>query len=175
MKLKDKELCIKNAEVKDAVILAKWWNDGKVMAHAGFPDGLHISVSEIEEKLKTDSDEKGRRLIIEYADKPIGEMNYSNKGDHIASIGIKICEESCQEKGLGRRCLSLLIRELFDEGYEKIVLDTDLENKRAQHVYELLGFQKVSINFDSWKDQRGMSRSSVDYELKEKDFINHLK
>lgn len=32
-------LTIRNATVEDAVLLSAWWNDGKIMAHAGFPNG----------------------------------------------------------------------------------------------------------------------------------------
>ena len=34
-----KNLTIRSAVAEDAPLLAKWWNDGAVMAHAGFPDG----------------------------------------------------------------------------------------------------------------------------------------
>ncbi len=51
-------------------------------------------------------------------------------------------------------------------GYDVIKLDTNLENKRAQHVYEELGFRRIRVNIDSWKDQLGRDQSSVDYELK---------
>ena len=40
-------LRIRNAAAKDAAQLAAWWNDGRVMAHAGFPNGLGISAEEI--------------------------------------------------------------------------------------------------------------------------------
>ena len=60
-------------------------------------------------------------------------------------------------------------------GYEKIVLDTNLNNKRAQHVYESLGFRKLRVNMDSWKDQLGRWQSSVDYELIPEDFKNYAK
>ena len=71
-----------------------------------------------------------------------------------------------QNRGIGKLVLSLFIKGLFEElGYDKICLDTNLNNKRAQHVYEQLGFQKVRVNLDSWKDQLGNLQSSVDYEL----------
>ena len=57
--------------------------------------------------------------------------------------------------------------------YSKIVLDTNLKNTRAQHVYESLGFRKVRTNIDAWTDQTGRPQSSVDYELLEKDFVNY--
>ena len=175
MKIEYKDIQIRNAEQKDSTQLEKWWNDGKVMAHAGFPLGLGITAEEIAESLARDSDDTRRRLIIEYRNTPIGEMNFRNRGNGIAEIGIKICEEDYQEKGLGRNCLSLLIKELFQKGYQKIVLDTNEKNTRAQHVYELLGFRKLRINKESWKDQLGNPQSSVDYELLREGFDDYTK
>ena len=90
MKITYDNLTIRNAAKEDAGTLAAWWNDGNVMAHAGFPLGLSLSVNDVAESLKKDSDETGRRLMIEESGQPIGEMNYKNKGDGVAQIGIKI-------------------------------------------------------------------------------------
>lgn len=175
MFIQNNNLRIRNATFDDAYILCKWWNDGKVMAHAGFPKGLDTSEEIIIQQLKEDTDEIHRRLIIEVDEFPIGEMSYRNKGNAIAEIGIKICDFSKQEKGYGRKFLSMLINTLFkDLGYKKIILDTDLNNIRAQHVYEKLGFKKMRVNVDSWKNQVGEYMSSIDYELEEKDFINYF-
>ena len=159
------DICIRNAEPSDCVQLAAWWNDGQVMAHAGFPLGLNTTAEEIAQKISTDSDTTRRRLIIEYQGQPIGEMNYRLLEDRTAEIGIKICLEAYREKGIGRTALSLLIRALFEKGAEKIVLDTNLQNTRAQHVYETLGFRKTGVRIDSWRDQLGALQSAVDYEL----------
>ena len=170
MYLQYRDLAIRNAVSADVPLLVKWWNDGAVMVHAGFPNGLHTTVEAETEQLLQDSDETGRRLIIEHDGIPIGEMCYRNRGEKEAVIGIKICEPAKQEKGLGRILLSMLI--FTEYGYEKIVLDTNLKNVRAQHVYELLGFQKLRVNIDSWRDQTGILQSSVDYELTKENFIN---
>ena len=58
-------------------------------------------------------------------------------------------------------------------GFTKIVLDTNLKNLRAQHVYELLGFQKIRVNHNAWRDQLGEWQTSVDYELIPQDFRDH--
>lgn len=175
MRLEYRDLVIRNAESTDADILCRWWNDGAVMAHAGFPKGLGTNPEKIRTDLLTDSDETRRRLIVEFKRNPIGEMCYRNEGNEVADIGIKICEPEYREQGLGRKLLSMLIGELFRCGYERIVLDTDLQNTRAQHVYETLGFRKVSVNVDSWKDQLGNLRSSVSYELTEAEFVDFAK
>lgn len=173
MLLKYKNLTIRNAVVEDAEQLAAWWNNGKIMAHAGFPNGIGQTTEEIAASLKNDTDETNRRLIIEIEQIPAGEMNYRNKGENIAEIGIKICDFSFQNKGLGKILLSMLIASLFDSmGYQKIILDTNLKNTRAQHVYEELGFKKIRVLENSWKDQLGQLQSSVDYELYPKDFVS---
>jgi len=93
MLLQFRNLTIRNATVKDADLLASWWNDGKIMAHAGFPNGTGETASEIAEKIKKETDED-RRLIIELDKRPIGEMGYGRESEDTVEIGIKICEFS---------------------------------------------------------------------------------
>lgn len=111
---------------------------------------------------------------MEYDGKPIGEMNYRNLGNGITETGIKICDFSKQEKGLGRILLSMLFHSLFHEyHYKKIILNTNLNNTRAQHVYELIGFKQTKIAYDSWRNQNGELQSQVCYELTEHDFTSY--
>jgi len=169
-----KDIVIRNAESKDCEQLAAWWNDGTIMAHAGFPNGLGITAETIRQKIASDRDDQRRRLIIEYCGKSIGEMSFSVYDGTKFEIGIKICDGSYQEKGLGRIILSLFIDSLFRQGASLIFLDTNLKNTRAQHVYELLGFRKLRVNENSWQDQLGSWQSSVDYELTKEDFHSFL-
>ena len=173
MLLQYKNLTIRNASIKDADLLSSWWNDGKIMAHAGFPYGIGETTNEISEKIKKDTDEN-RHLIIELNKRPIGEMSYGKKGEDTVEIGIKICDLSEHDKGYGKILLSMLISSLFqDMGYKKIILDTNTNNKRAQHVYEELGFTKLRVNENSWKNQLGELQSSIDYELCHENFVNY--
>lgn len=175
MLVKYNELTIRNAEAGDAAQMTAWWNDGAVMAHAGWPNGLGTTVEKVTAELAAYTDDTKRRLIIEIDGMPAGEMSYRNLNDGSVEIGIKICDSSKQEKGHGRKLLSMMISELFSMGYEKIVLDTNLNNKRAQHVYESLGFEKVKVHEQAWKDQLGQWQGSVDYELEPQNFINYAK
>ena len=211
MYIHNSNLTIRDATSDDAVQLAEWWNDGEVMAHAGFPLGLGTTAEKVAESLKLDRDDTRRRLIIEVDSVRVGEMSYrrvdaaesntaadagnndkasdpyaarnaGNESDPhtarndgtplapTAEIGIKICDPASQNRGIGKRLLCMLISELFRMGYEKIILDTNLNNTRAQHVYERLGFRRLRVNVDSWRDQLGEPQSSVDYELRPSDF-----
>ena len=162
-------LLIRDAVTADAQQLTVWWNDGAVMSHAGFPLGLGTTEEKVIAGLGNG------RLVLEENERLIGEACYRKVGEGIAEIGIKICETDCQNRGLGRIILSMLISWLFEQGFEKIVLDTNLTNKRAQHVYESLGFRKLRINYDSWTDQLGNKQSAVDYELTEDSFVDFRK
>lgn len=223
MYIHNSNLTIRDATADDAEQLAEWWNDGEVMAHAGFPLGLGTTAEKVAESLKLDRDDTRRRLIIEVDSVRVGEMSYrrvdavesntaadagnndkasdpyaarndgnesdlqaarnaGNESDPhtarndgtplapTAEIGIKICDPASQNRGIGKRLLCMLISELFRMGYEKIILDTNLKNTRAQHVYERLGFRRLRVNVDSWRDQLGRLQSSVDYELRPSDF-----
>ena len=169
MQMQYKNLTIRDAVAADAAQLAAWWNDGAVMAHAGFPNGLGTTVEEVIAGLGNG------RHVLEEGERLIGEACYRKVGEGVAEIGIKICETDCQNRGLGRIILSMLISWLFEQGFEKIVLDTNHTNKRAQHVYESLGFRKLRVNVDSWTDQLGNKQSAVDYELTEDNFIDFRK
>jgi RimJ/RimL family protein N-acetyltransferase len=170
MHLVNNNLVIRTATLDDANILCQWWNDGKVMAHAGFPNGLGTTVDNIEELLSYDT--SSRRFILEIDSIPVGEMNYSKVGEQIAEIGIKICDFTQQERGHGTKFIKVLINYLFYEaGFNKIILDTNANNKRAQHVYENIGFKKLATNNDAFKNQLGDLQSLIDYELNKSDYI----
>lgn len=175
MYLEHDKIVIRNATPEDAAQLCKWWNDGEVMAHAGFPQGLGISEAQVIEKILAETDDTTRRHMIVSDGLAVGEMNYRQLDADTCEIGIKICEKDRQNRGMGRVVLSMFIDGLFHQrGYKKILLDTNLNNLRAQHVYELLGFRKLRVNMDSWKDQLGRTQSSVDYELTEEHFVSYV-
>ncbi|MDF2942875.1 MAG: hypothetical protein K0S01_1733 [Herbinix sp.] len=162
-------LAIRLVTTEDAVILCKWWNDGAIMEHAGFPNGLNTNEDKIIEQIMNEEDNH-RRLIIEIDSNPVGEMNFRIT-NNIAEIGIKICNCTYQEKGHGSKAIKLLIEYLFlDKKVQKIVLDTNLKNTRAQHVYEKIGFTKVRVNMNAWQDQIGVMQSVVDYELHKEEY-----
>lgn len=163
-------IVIRNATACDAHLLCTWWNDGKIMAHAGYPYGIGCTEQEILKNLLTDTD-YNRRLIVEVNGIPAGEMNYRTIAEGTAELGIKICNSSQQNKGLGTLSLTLLINDLFTNlKYDAIVLDTNAKNTRAQHVYEKLGFRKVALHLNSWKNQLGEWQSSIDYKITKAEF-----
>lgn len=149
MNITYEKIQIRNAEKKDALQFVTWWNDGEVMAHAGFPNGTNTSIQEVESLLSKNNEQR-RNLIIEYDHTCIGEMVYIKRSAEIVEIGIKICVKEYQNRGLGKMILCLFINSLFQKyHFKKIVLDTNQNNMRAQHVYESLGFKKTGMRVNA--------------------------
>ena len=111
MYLESGKLKIRNATAKDAEKLCSWWNNGAVMAHAGFPNGIGTSAKEVAESIKRDND-LNRRLILELESVAIGEMNYRTTAERTAEIGIKICDANMQNRGYGTTFIKMLINYL---------------------------------------------------------------
>ncbi len=176
MYIEKNNLLIRSAVNDDAEILTSWWNDGKIMAHAGFSNGLKTNKEDVLTQISNNLKGLSQRCIIEISNERIGECSYRLKDDY-AEIGIKICDTNFQNKGYGTKLLKIVINFIFTDKsinntckINRVILDTDLENVRAQYVYEKLGFKKIRTNIDSWKNQLGVSRSSIDYELTLEDY-----
>lgn len=175
MNIKYKEITIRTAVEHDAYTLLKWWNDGNVMAHAGFPNGLNETVESINNVITHNKERMFELCIIEFNDIPIGEINYRKIDEDTVEIGIKICDFSYQNKGYGKIILSLFIDTLLNNlNFKKIILDTNLNNVPAQKLYHSIGFKQVRINKDAWKNQLGELQSSIDYELDQISFKSYL-
>ncbi|SHJ15674.1 GNAT family N-acetyltransferase [Lutispora thermophila] len=178
MRIQKDNIVIRSAIIDDAIQLNKWWNDGKVMEHAGFPNGLGEPIEDTIENIKRRTDILNQLCIIEIDGEAVGELSYSIKGD-TAYPGWKICNFNYQNKGYGPKIIMMLFEFLFtDEAInskcevEKIAWDTMLENERAQFVYEnKIGARRIGIRKDCWKDQNGKLRTVVDYELSREEFF----
>ena len=175
MKIKYKNYSLRNVTLDDSVCLANWWNDGTIMAHTGNPLGLGVKLVDVHHQLYVDILEKYHRLIIEFQGKAIGECYYKELDSVTAKIGIRICDFSLHDKGMGRIILSMLISHLFNSlKFTTITVTTNLTNTRAQHVYEKLGFKKIRIDYNCEKNQMGELQSLVVYSMTIEDFISFI-
>ena len=101
MNVSYQKIKIRDATLDDARKLLLWWNNGKVMEHAGFPFGLETTEEKIKQSLE--KNDNNYRHIIEYNNKEIGEMNYIVLDNNVCDIGIKICEFSYQNKAVNNK------------------------------------------------------------------------
>ncbi len=180
MRIEKDNIVIRSANIDDAIQLNKWWNDGKIMAHAGFPKGLGQSLEDTIIQIRKYEGKLSQVCIIEIDGKNIGELNYRIKDDGSVYPGWKICDLDYQNQGYGTEIIKILFKFLFSDeninskfSVDRITWDTMLENKRAQYIYEKkIHARKIGIKENAWKDQLGNLRSSVEYEITREDFFN---
>lgn len=178
MRIELENIVIRNASISDAPILNSWWNDGKVMEHAGFPYGLGESLQQTIENIVSAQGKQRKLCIIEIDGVPVGEISYSIK-NNTAYPGFKICNGAYQNRGYGTKIILMLFEFLFNdrelntpEPIEKIKWDTMLSNTRAIHVYEhKIGAKKSGIEYKAWKDQLGEFRDAVYFEISRDEFL----
>ena len=76
MRIQKDNIVIRSATIDDAIQLNTWWNDGKVMEHAGFPNGLGETIEDTIDNIKNRKDKLNQLCIIEIDGKPVGELSY---------------------------------------------------------------------------------------------------
>ncbi len=103
MELQYENITIRNAAVTDAELLARWWNDGGVMAHAGYPNGLGTTARKVAGQIRQESDSTVRRYMILLDGVRVGEMVHRQINPRVCEIGIKICQPEKQNQGYGKK------------------------------------------------------------------------
>ena len=166
---------LKNIETHHIPFLCDWWNNGSIMQYFGYPSGLGVTVEDVYVLLSKDESRRCHRLIIENNGEPIGEAYYQELDNVTAKIGIRICKAASHNKGMGKVILSMLISALFERlDYKIITVMTLVDNSRAQHVYEKLGFRRCGTKTNTLKIGQEISLSFILYEMTKNDFVSYL-
>lgn len=182
MRIEKDNIVIRSANLDDVPLLNKWWNDGKIMEHVGFSEGLGQSLEDTLKVIKQWNEMPGKLCMIEVDGKAIGELSFKLKDDGLAYPGWKICDFDYQNKGYGTKVIKMLLEFLFTDEkinknvpINKVIWDTMIENKRAQYVYEnKIKAKRMGITKDSWQDPKGNWRSSVNYYITKEEFLKNL-
>jgi aminoglycoside 6'-N-acetyltransferase len=95
---------------------------------------------------------------------PAGALQYWEESDphsRCADVDILIGPDH-QDRGLGTEAMRLILRHpVEDRGHHRITLSTAVDNARAIHVYEKIGFRPVGImrkvrldaRTEEWEDE----------------------
>lgn len=178
--IKGNKISFRPVQVSDGKLLCDWFNNGELMKHVGFNKGLNTSVSDLATKIAKEVEDKSENrsfrqfIVIENSTNiPIGELSFNDLDlrNKSCSIGIKICDLDKQRMGYGYDALSIFLNYLFETyGLHRIELDTLLENVRAQHLYEKVGFKRIGLKRDCWIDPQNCYRSAVLMDILREEF-----
>ena len=110
MRIEKENIVIRSVTIYDAEQLNQWWNNGKVMEHAGFPNGLGESLETTLAGIKSWEGKLSQRCIIEIDGKPIGELSHRIKDNTcLVEPGWKICDFNYQNQGYGSKIIIMLL------------------------------------------------------------------
>jgi RimJ/RimL family protein N-acetyltransferase len=132
------------------------------MRHVGFPDGLGITMEELEASWKKWKDDPlGLMKIICLKSKmvseskcvtaAIGETNFHDyrSDNKQVEIGIKICRPDLWGQGYGTEALAAMTRYAFEAlGVDRVLLNPSKANARIIHVNEKCGYRIIGEKDD---------------------------
>lgn len=178
--IKGNMISFRPVQVSDAEVLCKWYNNGELMKHVGFNNGLNTSEDKLSANIAKevgdkDENRSSRRFIVieNSTDMPIGEVSFGDLDlkNKSCEIGIKICDLDKQGMGYGYDALNTFLDYLFKTyNLHRIELDTLLENVRAQHLYEKVGFKRIGLKRDCWLDPQNCYRSAILMDILREEF-----
>lgn len=151
--IKGKKVTLRPIQRKDFPFFHKWFNDPEVLAFwygQDKPRSTDWIKKHFEPIINGKRASKG--WIIEVRGKPIGYMyNTLEKNDEgeftgRVEVDILIGEKNEWGKGYGTDALRAMIGYAFEkQKAERVFLMPRVDNKRAIHVYEKVGFKKEGI------------------------------
>ena len=138
----------------DLPFLQALWNDGTVMRHKGYPNGMDVTAQCMERWWATTPQSQQFDLslsslatphcTIELLDStPIGELTYTLDAHKRAHVDLKL-SQTYWRQGYATEAMILALRELFTTtGITKVLTEPTAENIDAHHLYARCGFQQM--------------------------------
>lgn len=162
------KVLIKETSFEDLANIMKLWNNGKVMKFVGFPNGLGITIEELEMWLEEIIKKPQRCHYSIYAEgiEYCGESFYSVSDETgLAMLDIKLLPDA-QGKGIAYIGLNYAIEKAFLEGKAKAVyVEPHIDNKMAWKLYHKIGFVSktrpkflevgdtyLELDYNQWQD-----------------------
>jgi aminoglycoside 6'-N-acetyltransferase len=124
-------------ELRTEPAVARWWDPP--------PDGWPLAA------------EPGFQVFAILVDgEPAGAIQFweePDPGSRFADVDIFLGPDH-QGRGLGTEAMRLIVRHLIDDrGHHRVTLSTAVDNARAIHVYEKVGFRTVGVTRKSSLDE----------------------
>lgn len=172
--IKGKRIFIRPLARADLELLMGRWNNGKVMASVGYPEGLGLTMQDMQILWqKWQKDPSAIRMIVSLTDgTPIGETAFHDyipggcealvRGGE-TEIGLKICVPELWGQGYGTEVLRLMTDYAFEHlGVHRVLLNPSKTNARIIRVNEKCGYRTI-----------GEKKGGLLMALKRKDWLRH--
>ncbi|MFJ7935088.1 GNAT family N-acetyltransferase [Sporosarcina sp. NPDC096371] len=157
MLLQQEKLLVRELELNDKYLLAKWLSDPEILQYYEGRDNP-FDMEKVEEKFFREED-GATRCLIEFDGEPIGYIQFyeveaeervtygfDDSTESIYGMDQFIGESDYWNKGVGTLLVRSMVKYLIEEiGADRIVMDPQTWNERAIRCYEKCGFEKVKL------------------------------
>ncbi len=146
----NQDILIREVKFQDYEFFAKWEIDPEVTAFLSFDEDRSYE-DVVNEAIRDKNDETKMDLTIvaKRTDKPIGRILVTRIDRHSDSLDVTkiyIGDPEERGKGLGEEVMRLLLAYFFTFMHmERVSLDYYTGNKKAQNLYEKLGFKSEGV------------------------------
>jgi RimJ/RimL family protein N-acetyltransferase len=153
--IRGERVYLRPLEPGDAELIHHWFEDARVHTLMGdLPRSLAWRRQSAEEAAKDDGRDVFRFIICQLVDdRPIGRTDLFeiDRTNGSAALGITIGEPALWGRGLGTDAVNALVDLAFGQlRMERVWLDTDADNARAQAAYTKAGFSREGILRHAW-------------------------
>lgn len=138
------DVSFRQVEERDLPDILRWLADPEVREFYGDPDE---TIEQARRHYLEPDVNPCWRFVIEWAGRGIGEIQYYHQypGEDYewdAGIDIFIGEPDARGRGVGIEAIRVMLRFLFEEKHvHRAIIDPEVGNRRAIHVYERAGFR----------------------------------
>ena len=138
-------LILRKVRIEDAIpMFNNWANDPEVTKYMTWLPHENVSVTKmiIEEWIKQENDPKTIRymITIKGKDEVVGSIDVVDYVDGVPEIGYCLSRKEWNKGYMSEACRAM-IKYLFDIGFEKIVIEADVNNIGSNRVIEKCGFK----------------------------------
>lgn len=142
-------------EPEDADRISAWYDDDRVRRLMGDPPMSHARRRHrYDEAVKADADDAYRFVICDLQDDtPLGRLDVFDidRQNGNCAFGITLGEPDRWGQGLGTDAVNAVVDFAFGElRMERVWLDTDADNRRAQAAYRKAGFREEGRLRHAW-------------------------
>lgn len=177
-----------NPAPEDFHLFLRWMSDPE---NKKYWDGFSVqwSYELIEEHYRKHLQEQVQSCILEYDGLPIGYLQFYpvlsaeeyevppepyhrfvGQKETVYGIDLFLGEIDYRDRGIGTRCMKLLMQALFDDYHaDALLIDPKTHNTRAIRCYQKCGFQELFV-VPAREEQDGIAYDSLIMGIKKEDF-----